>query len=125
MAAKNTGYKGFDYGVVTDPRGESTGTISCFPSNITRCVVIRQPKPVTSGGFVSPSKTTSFHDDILVKCTRAINAVISEVMDEIDEDAPSKSLHILITDDGPMLAWLDTHIIDDDGQGAEASCRGN
>jgi len=115
MAAKNTGYTGFDYGVVIGPDGESTDKISCFPSNVNRCIVVRKPRPAVSEGFVSPTSTTttSFHDKDLVKATRKINAILDELVDSTDRE--ERSLHILMTNEGPMLAWVDEHVIDDDG----------
>lgn len=114
MVAKNTGYSGFDYGVVIGPDGESTDKISCFPSNANRCIVIRSPKPIGLGGFATMARQTSFHDNELAELTEQMNKSINRVMD-VESRREGRALHILITDTGPMFAWLDQHIVDDDG----------
>jgi hypothetical protein len=118
MAPKNTGYSGFDYGVVIGPDGEKTDQISCFPSNVSRCIVIREPKKglASVGGFMSPSatRTTSYHDSSLVEATERINKVLDDVMKAQKSD--SKSLLLLLSDAGPMLAFIDMQVIDDDGR---------
>jgi uncharacterized protein YegL len=102
---------------VIGPDGEKTDQISCFPSNVNRCIVIREPKKLGAvGGFVSPTlaRATSYHDDTLIGATSRINAVIDEVMKAAKSDA--RSLLLLVTDGGPMLAWVEQQVIDDDGR---------
>lgn len=106
----SSGYSGFDYGVVTGPSGNAAQSvvISCFPSNTERCIVIREPKP-GSGGFASMSAKTNFHGDELRDLTKQVNDLIARAI-ETESKGEGRDLHILKTEDGPMFAWVDTHV---------------
>ena len=98
---KQPEYAGYDYGVVDNPDG--TITITCFPSNSLRCIVVRTPKPggALSDALISPGKT-DYHDEGLQDATQAIN----EVLARLPERSGHEHLHLLVTERGLMLAWV-------------------
>ena len=51
-------YTGYDVGLVDNPDG--TATITCFPSNNPRCIVVRTPKTDMTGGSISPPEGSDF-----------------------------------------------------------------
>lgn len=113
MMRNTAGYSGFDYGIVIGPDGEKTDKISCFPSTVDRCIVIREPKPGFSDVFLSPARESSFHDTALRAATRKLNAAVAEVLEAANTE--KRALHLLKTDAGLMWAWVEESVIDDDG----------
>lgn len=103
-----TQYTGFDFGLM-DP--DDADQIICFPSNTNRCVPVKPPKKVNgkivSGGFHSPSGKPDFHDEALRKATQAINEIlISVAKSRPHAQSTCGHLHLLLTEKGPMLAWV-------------------
>jgi hypothetical protein len=100
MQAQHT-YAGYDYGLVDNPDG--TSTVTCFPSDNTRCIVVRVPKTeAMSAGFFSPKRDSDFHDKGLQQATKKINEILASVSKRSKEE----HLHLLLTERGPMLAWV-------------------
>lgn len=99
----------FDAGIEIGPDGEPTGKIICYPNDNCRCIVVREPKSdaQTSTGFLTVSEPTPFHDEVLIRATQEMNAVLTKMARETKRDSRKTSLHVLLTDDGPMLVWVD------------------
>jgi hypothetical protein len=98
-------YDGYDYGMIDNPDG--TSTVTCFPSNNTRCTVVRVPKPGAAADvFYSPKNPPSFHDKALQDVTHELNAALAKV----PHRNKNERLHLLSTPHGPMLAWVEMSV---------------
>jgi hypothetical protein len=81
-----------------------TGTVVCFASDASNCVVV--DTKVTGGmrAFLTANEQTDSHDAELVRCTDEINRILGEAMATNRND--DRQLSILLTDRGPFLAWV-------------------
>jgi hypothetical protein len=97
---------GFRAGVEIGPDGEKTGNIICYPSFDPNCIVVRLPKQgaLDSTGFLSLPDPLPFHDETLVDATAQINEILTKVLSK--KDSRKGDLHVLVTPEGPMLAWV-------------------
>lgn len=105
MADNNgTTTKGFKAGIEIGPDGESTGNFICYPSDNPNCKVVREPKTasIESTGFLSLTEPMPFHDETLVEATAKINEILAKVLAKNEK----KELHVIFSEDGPMLAWV-------------------
>ena len=75
--------------------------------------MIREPGRVASSGFATLGRKTPFHDEGLVKLTEQLNDAIDDVA-EAERKGQGRSLHILLTEDGPMFAWVSQHVMEFD-----------
>jgi hypothetical protein len=81
------------------PDGAPTGHIICYPSFSPNCTVV-------TNGFTSLSAPTRFHDEVLTKATQEINEILMKVVRESKQDFRKSNLHLVLTDDGPILVWV-------------------
>jgi hypothetical protein len=81
-----------------------TGTVVCFASEKFDCVVV-DPK-VTGGlhAFLTANELTDSHDAELARCTDEINRILGKATAKNHDHG--RHLSILLTDRGPMLAWV-------------------
>lgn len=98
--------EGFRAAPEIDADGDKTGRIICYPDFSPNCIVVVNPRKgeIDSTGFVSLSEPTPFHDEVLIKTSAEINAILSRLM--ADKGARKGHLHVIGTPDGPMLAWV-------------------
>ncbi|MGW0553648.1 hypothetical protein ACWDZ6_05515 [Streptomyces sp. NPDC002926] len=91
------------------------GTVVCFKSENYDCFVIDRNSRGRRDAFLTPRELTSFHDEALAGCTREINRILDEVVAKGHHNGHEdhKELCILLTDRGPLLAWVQ-HAIDKD-----------
>ena len=107
MQSQNV-YAGYDYGMIDNPDG--TSTVTCFPSDNTRCVVVRVPKAgAMADGFFSPKSASDFHDKGLQMATQQINEILAGAAKR-SERSEEDHLHLLLTERGPMLAWVQSSV---------------
>lgn len=104
---------GFRAGIETGPDGESTGNIICYPSFNPNCKVVTLPKSGNySAGFLSLPEPKRFHDEVLTNATAEINQILSKVLRETSRDSRRSSLHVVLLDEGPMLVWADSEVME-------------
>lgn len=100
MAEKEgNGYSGRDWGFITIGGKRQ---LICFPSNSETCFVVGLPGELT-GGFFSPGEGGDFHD----KALQAASAEINTILENVARPHHDSSLHLLLTERGPMLAWVE------------------
>jgi hypothetical protein len=92
---KQPTYSGYDYGIVDGPGGQKT--VTCFPSNSERCIVVRVPQT-----FYSTKTVPDAHDSILSEATERLNEIVAQA----HKRGGGRDLHVLLTEQGPMLAWV-------------------
>ncbi|MGW0553649.1 hypothetical protein ACWDZ6_05520 [Streptomyces sp. NPDC002926] len=92
------------------------GVIVCFKSENYDCVVVDRNSRGRRDAFLTPRELTSFHDEALAGCTREINRILDEVVAKGHHNGHEdhKELRILLTDQGPLLAWAQPTIDKDD-----------
>jgi hypothetical protein len=112
MESQGNSAKGFCIGSDTGPDGKPTGKIVCYPCDNGKCIVVTIPQPGNvNSGFLSLPEPTPFHDDILIKATQEINEILMKVARETTQDTRKTSLHLLSTNEGPMLLWADSMVM--------------
>ena len=101
---------GFRAGIEIGPDGEQTGNIICYPSDDPNCKVVREPKPgvLDSTGFLSLPEPAPFHDEVLISATAEINEILVKIMPK--QDQTKGNLHVIFSEDGPMLAWVRSRV---------------
>jgi hypothetical protein len=90
----------------------AASVVVCFKSETFDCVVV---DPNVTGGrevFLTPTEPTNFHDAELVRCTDEINRVLGGVLAK--DRNHDRHLSMLLTDRGPMLAWVESGADKDD-----------
>jgi hypothetical protein len=83
-----------------------TQRIICYPDPKNDCIVAG-----LTGGFLEAQENTLFHDAQLAGITRQLNAAIANggygSNGSSGNDSPNRHMAILITPDGPFLAWVE------------------
>ena len=82
------------------------GTVVCFASETYDCVVVDAGR----GPFLMAGELTDFHDAQISRCTKEINGLLGELV--AGRKDPRQELSILLTEDGPMLAWVRCSMMD-------------
>ncbi|MCJ1679709.1 hypothetical protein MTF65_20660 [Streptomyces sp. APSN-46.1] len=103
------------------------GTIVCFKSSTYDCVVVDANSRGRASAFLTTRAPTDSHDEDLAHCTREINRILDEASVKRAHHGPDgdghRELAILITDRGPLLAWV-RHAVDKDDPDAVAQALG-
>ena len=79
--------------------GVADSTLVCHGSG-DECLVMTE----TWRGFRTALRPTRSHDEVLIKATEQINAIIKNI--PWDFNNKEKQLSFIITRTGPMLAWV-------------------
>ena len=84
-----------------------SGTIVCFNSKKSTCVVFPDKAPLATVAELTPS-----HDEDLARATDEINKILTEVIAKKRYDR--KHAGFLLTHKGPLLAWMEFGVTADD-----------
>jgi hypothetical protein len=80
------------------------GTVVCFSSETYDCVVVDSAGLGGRDPFLAVTALSDSHDAVLQRSTAEINRVLREAAGSRKD--PRRELSILLTEDGPILAWV-------------------